>query len=208
MTIGRCLAAMAVAILGRAVAASIADKRPRHEFQLLAGYSPGSPTIIGTTRSARFALGGFSYSYRFRTAGSTSLHYNAGIMPAALLRVPAQTIYRSTPPSHRRVEAHTVYGFAVTPIGFMAEFSPRRVRPFVDGVGGIIASTEPIPQNQPNATGLNFVFGFGGGVRWNLKPRRVLSLGYRFLHISNAGTTSFNPGVDNNVFYVGYSFQR
>jgi opacity protein-like surface antigen len=185
-----------------------ADKRPRHEFQLSAGYSPASPTLIGTTRGARYTSVGISYSYRIRTFGSTSLYYNAGVMPAALLRVPAQTIYRSTPPAQRRVEAHTVYGFAVTPVGFMADFSPRCVRPFVDGVGGIIASTEPIPQNQANATGLNFLFGFGGGIRWNLTPRRVLTLGYRFLHISNAGTTSFNPGVDNNVVYIGYSFQR
>ena len=34
------------------------------------------------------------------------------------------------------------------------------------------------------------------------------ALGYRYFHISNAYTTSFNPGVDNNVFYVGYSFLR
>ncbi len=75
-------------------------------------------------------------------------------------------------------------------------------------MGGIIASTEPIPENQPNASGLNFLFAFGGGIRWNTGQRRALALGYRFLHISNAGTTSFNPGVDNNVIYVGYSFLR
>jgi hypothetical protein len=48
----------------------------------------------------------------------------------------------------------------------------------------------------------------GGGIRWNIRPRSALSFGYRFLHISNAGTTSFNPGLNNNVSYFGYSLLR
>ena len=64
------------------------------------------------------------------------------------------------------------------------------------------------PENQPDATGLNFFFDFGGGIRWRAGERSAVSLGYRYFHISNAYTTSFNPGVDNNVFYVGYSFLR
>jgi hypothetical protein len=112
------------------------------------------------------------------------------------------------PPSQRRVDAHWVYGFAVAPIGSTVEFGRRRVRPFAEFIGGVIASTEPFPVNLPNATGLNFLFDLGGGIRWYIGTRRALSLGYRFLHISNANTTSFNPGVDNNVIYFGYSFLR
>ena len=164
--------------------------------------------MIGTTPDRQFALAGFSYGYRCWTPGSVSVYYTVALMPAAILKVPAQTIYSFNPPFQRRVEAHAVYGFGVAPIGFSVEFDRWRVRPFVETMGGIVASTEPIPENQPNASGLNFLFSFGGGIRWNIGPRRALALGYRFLHISNAGTTSFNPGVDNNVLYVGYSFLR
>jgi hypothetical protein len=73
---------------------------------------------------------------------------------------------------------------------------------------GKIASTEPIPENRSNATGLNFLLDGGGGIRWNIRSRSALSFGYRFLHISNAGTTSCNPGLNNNVSYVGYSLLR
>ena len=44
-----------------------ADSSPsetRHDFEFLAGYSPVSATLIGTTADRRFILAGFSYSYR------------------------------------------------------------------------------------------------------------------------------------------------
>ena len=40
------------------------------------------------------------------------------------------------------------------------------------------------------------------------QTRRAITVGYRCLYISNAGTTSFNPGLDNSVFYASYSFLR
>jgi hypothetical protein len=36
----------------------------------------------------------------------------------------------------------------------------------------------------------------------------LISLGYKFLHISNGFTSPVNPGVDNNVFYAGFSFLK
>jgi len=33
-------------------------------------------------------------------------------------------------------------------------------------------------------------------------------LGYKFLHISNGFTSPVNPGVDNNVFYAGFSILK
>jgi opacity protein-like surface antigen len=102
-----------------------------------------------------------------------------------------------------------VYGFGVTPVGLYAEFArSHRVHPIAEANGGIVASTEPIPLRGDGATGLNFLFDFGGGVRWQVSPRRAVTTGYRFQHISNAGTTNFNPGLDNHVFYLSFSFCR
>jgi len=175
------------------------DRQPRHDFQFFAGYSPASTTLIGTAADRRLALAGFAYSYRCWSWNSLSISYTAAAMPAAIL----------IQPNERGAPAHAVYGFAVAPVGFTFDLArKRRVHPFIETTGGIVASTEPIPENQSNATGLNFFFDMGGGVRWSVGERGAVSLGYRFFHISNAGTTSFNPGVDNNVFYVGYSFLR
>ena len=181
----------------------------RHEFQFFAGYSPASTTLIGTETDRRFVLAGFSYGYRCWVWSSVALSYTATAMPAAILLQPAQTLYNFYPPYQRNVAPHAVYGFAVAPLGFTLELArKRRLHPFFETIEGLIASTEPIPENQPDASGLNFLIDLGGGLRWNVGARQAVSLGYRFLHISNAGTTSFNPGVDNNVIYVGYSFAK
>ena len=123
-------------------------------------------------------------------------------MPAAIVRQPNLTYYSeffaTTTP------AHSVYGFGITPLGFTFDFErAHKVYPFAQIDGGIIASTESIPDNIANTSALNFLFDFGGGVKWRPNDRYAFTFGYKFLHISNAGTTSVNPGLDNNLVYAG-----
>ena len=172
---------------------------PRHDFQFFAGYSPVSVTLIGTTMDRRFFMAGFGYSYRCWVWPGVSISYSGELMPAALIMQPGQFLPQFVP-------AHAVYGFAVTPLGFTADFGRRRrVYPFLQTNEGIIASSEPIPINVIGATGLNFLIDIGGGIRIRTGQRRVISLGYKFLHISNGFTSALNPGVDNNIFYAGFS---
>ncbi len=167
--------------------------QPRHDFQFFAGYSPVPATLIGTTTNREFMLAGFAYSYRCWVWAPASVSYSGEMMPAAILFEPGRA----------------VYGFAITPLGFTAEFGRKhRVYPYLQTNEGIIASSEPIPINLLGATGLNFVIDVGGGVRIKTGERRAISVGYKFLHISNGFTTPVNPGVDNNVFYVGFSILR
>jgi hypothetical protein len=179
----------------------------RHEFEFFSGYSPVSATLIGTTENRRFVAAGFEYSYRCWGGDAWSVTLTPGILPAAVLLQPGQYIYSRTGVGY--IPGHAVYGFGVLPIGFTAHFARRHaLHPFLDAHGGIIASTEAIPINAPDATGLNFLFDFGAGLQWRTGDPHTVELGYKFLHISNAGTTSFNPGLDNNVFYAGFSFLR
>lgn len=198
---------MAVACTAGAASAGICSAdlppaEPRHNFQFFAGYSPVSATLIGTTTDRRFFLAGFGYSYRCWVWPAVSISYTAELMPAAVLLQPGQYLPQFVP-------AHAVYGFGVTPLGFTFDFGRhRRVFPFLQINGGLIASSEPIPINVPDATGLNFLIDAGGGVRIKMGQRRAVSLGYKFLHISNAFTSPVNPGVDNNVFYAGFSILK
>jgi len=175
---------------------------PHHDFQFFAGYSPVSATLIGTTADRRFILTGFAYSYRCWVWPGVSISYSGELLPAAVLLQPGQYLPQFVP-------AHAVYGFAVTPLGFRLDCGRRhRVYPFLQTNLGIIASSEPIPINVTNATELNFLIDLGGGVRIKTGERHALSLGYKFLHISNAFTSPVNPGVDNNVFYAGFSILK
>jgi hypothetical protein len=186
-----------------------AHAAPQHEFRFLAGYSADSPAWLGTAPNRRFVMVEASYSYRCWSWNHASLSYGAGVIPAAIVRQPSQIVSTAFFPAARIIPPHSVYGFGVLPIGLYAEFlRHRRLHPILEGNGGILASTEPVPELGDNATGLNFIFNGGVGVRWNASQQSAVTLGYRWVHISNAETTSFNPGLDNNVFYVSYSFLR
>lgn len=182
-----------------------------HEFQFFAGYSPQSATLIGTTTGRQFVAAGFDYSYRCWGWQHVSISFTAGAMPGAVLLQPTQTFVLSERPntvSFETIPSHAVYGFGITPVGFTVDFARQhRIFPFVQIDGGIIASTERIPENVTDATALNFLFDFGGGVKWRVSPGKPYAFvaGYKFLHISNAFTTPVNPGLDNNVFYAGFS---
>jgi hypothetical protein len=178
---------------------------PRHDFQLFAGYSPYSPTIIGTATNRGFVFAGLDYSYRCRDYKHVSMSFTAGAMPAAIVLQPAQMYaLNSSPFGDFEAPAHAVYGFGITPLGGTFDFArARAIHPFLEFGLGLIASTEPVPENALDATGLNFLVVIGAGVQV-----RNISLGYKFVHISNAATTDFNPGLDNGVFYAGYSFVR
>jgi hypothetical protein len=197
------LIALTLPMTLRAELCTGAQGAPRHDFQFFAGYSPVSTAVSHPAPDRRFVLAGFSYSYRCWVWSSTSLSYTAAAMPAAILLEPAEII------DQHEVPGHAVYGFAVASVGVTLDLArKRRVHPFLETLEGIVASTEPIPEHVPNATGLNFLYSLAGGMRRNIGPRRAISLGYRLVHISNAGTAGVNPGVNNNVIYFGYSFLR
>ena len=175
---------------------------PRHDFQFFAGYSPVSAMLIGTTTDRRLLMAGFGYNYRCWVWSRVSISYSGELLPAAVLLQPGQYLPQFVP-------AHAVYGFAVTPLGFTADFGRRHsIYSFLQTNEGIVASSEPIPINVIGATGLNFLIDVGGGVRIKTGQRSAISLGYKFLHISNGFTSAVNPGVDNNVFYAGFSILK
>jgi hypothetical protein len=178
----------------------------KHDFAFLGGYSPASSTWIGTTTDRKFALTGFQYGYTCWTVGKADISYTPAVLPLTFLLQPAQANYRTFSPPV--IPAHAVYGAGVLPVGFTVHFGRGKVRPFFSAHGGIYASTEPIPINAADATGLNFLFDFGPGVSVRVGAHAAVQGGYKFLHISNAYTTRFNPGVDNNVFFIGFSLLR
>ena len=206
-----CLFLVLAALPARGGLCSAPSGDPRHDFEFLAGYSPGSSTfLIGRAPDRRFAIAGFAYSYRCLLERSLAISYTGTVLPAAILFEPAETYYLGgSPAAEFRYPAHAVYGAAVEPVGFTFEFARRRrLEPIVELGVGIVASTEPVPFNIPGGTGLNFLAELGGGVRWKLTRTRAVEAGYRLMHISNANTTGVNPGIDNHVLWIGFSLDR
>jgi hypothetical protein len=58
---------------------------------------------------------------------------------------------------------------------------------------------------RPGAARVNFTFDFGGGVQIVRNSGRVITIGYKYQHISNSDRSPINPGVDVQMFYGGFS---
>jgi opacity protein-like surface antigen len=98
-------------------------------------------------------------------------------------------------------------GEALSPIGFQWNFQPRRkLQPFFVGHGGYMYSTKPIPIDS--AGSFNFTFDLGAGIELYRTRSHSVRLEYRYHHISNHGTATQNPGIDNGLFQLTYTFGR
>jgi hypothetical protein len=98
-------------------------------------------------------------------------------------------------------------GEAISPVGFQWNFLPRRrLQPVILGHGGYMYSTKPIP--DAGSGSFNFTFDFGAGLELYQTRTRSVRIDYRYHHISDHYTTAENPGIDNGLFTLTYSFGR
>lgn len=183
------------------------EESGKNELTVWGGFSPDSNTFIkafGRTPDARFGIVALRYSRRFNNSDSFNLKYTADLVPAAFLNYPDAEIAATVPSSIRLVRP-TRYAFGVAPLGLQVNFRPRKnMQPFLGASGGLLFFNK----RTPNFTGtrFNFTTDVGGGVEFRLKEKRALTIGYKYYHISNADRGIANPGYDNNLFYVGYTF--
>jgi Lipid A 3-O-deacylase (PagL) len=97
----------------------------------------------------------------------------------------------------------SVTGFAVSPLGLQAQVKiSSRLRAYASGAGGVVWFSREVPVADSRA--FNYTFELGGGVRWQVRRRESLRIGYKFHHLSNGYTAPQNPGLDAKVFLVGY----
>jgi hypothetical protein len=179
----------------------------KNEFSFWGGFSPDSATFfpgLGRVPDARFGLVAFRYARRFDTSDTVNLKYTADAVPAAVLSYPDIAI----PPGPTTLPVavrETRYAFGVTPLGLQANLRPtKKYQPYLNIAGGMLIMNKSTPNF--GGTRFQFTLDFGGGLEVRLKDRKAVSVGYKFYHISNGYRGLQNPGFDNNVFYVGYTF--
>lgn len=191
-----------------AAAQSTTDDPPTHEFQIWGGVSPVSSTVFGSGRtgSARLGMIGFRYARRFNS-DTVNLKYTFDAIPAAVLSVP---FFRAVPSSNTFIvqkERRTAYAYGIAPLGLQINFRPRKkLQPFAGGSVGLLYFNKRIPDEF--GTRFTYTAEVGAGAEIRLREKRALTIGYKYLHFSNGGRGTLNPGIDNNFFYVGYSFYK
>jgi opacity protein-like surface antigen len=99
------------------------------------------------------------------------------------------------------------YMGGISPVGFRVNARPRhRVQPFVDSHLGFVVSPRDVPVDLSSR--MNFTFEFGAGVEMYRRQGQSVAVEYRLHHLSNAYAGYNNPGVDNQIIKVTYSFGR
>jgi opacity protein-like surface antigen len=97
-------------------------------------------------------------------------------------------------------------GEAMFPVGMQWNFMPaRKLQPFIDGHGGTMYTTRPIPVSD--AGSFNFTFDIGAGIEIFRAKGRSIRAEYRYHHISNHDTATLNPGIDSGLLQVTYCFR-
>ncbi|HUL01472.1 MAG TPA: acyloxyacyl hydrolase [Nitrospirota bacterium] len=170
-----------------------------------AGYSASNPTLIGRTTNRPLFEFNVQYAHVLETGDNWALKYTAEIIPVVLIKQPQQGYAANGDPVDLPGSQQKIYGAGVSPVGLQMNFRRGSVlQPYVNGTAGVIYFTDQVP--VADSSNFNFTFGFGAGVEiWHLENQSII-LGYKYQHISNGYTAPHNPGVDSNLFYVGYAW--
>lgn len=188
------------------VAAPYMLRKGDNEFGFWAGGSFKATTIFGglteaEARDRKMFLVAFRYGRTLVANNSVALQYTVDAIPVALA---TGNIVSTTVGSITTLQRETTYGGGLTPLGLQLDFANgSRVHPFVHVNGGGLIFSKPVP--LPDAGQFAFVGEAGGGVRIFSSERRAVTLGVRFHHISNGDRSGSNRGLNQFVFYAGFS---
>jgi len=115
-----------------------------------------------------------------------NLEYAVDFIPAYVLVFPGRTSYAG--------------GF--DPFILKWNFtSGRKVAPYVELGGGVLLSFDNVP---PGTNNVNFMPQASFGVQIFIREKRAVSIAAKYVHISNAGLATPNPGINTVQFSVGY----
>lgn len=100
--------------------------------------------------------------------------------------------------------AKNAYGAAFNPLNLKWNFThATRTVPYLELGGGVLFSSHAVPLNTSH---VNFLTHATLGFQFFNNERRAFTAGIRYEHISNAGLTTPNPGVNTVQFQVGVNW--
>ena len=175
-----------------------------NEFGIWGGISFDATTLIGKTPDARFGNIGLRYGRVLAASKTVAFEWTIDAIPVAILSNNRFTVVPSGSGFIFTQTRKSVYGWGAAPIGLKFNFRRnRRVQPFGQATGGFIYFNEQVP--LAGAARFNFTYDFSGGVQIVNSNRRAFTIGYKYQHISNGYRATFNPGVDVQMIFAGFS---
>lgn len=183
-------------------------KRGDNELGFWGGFSPKATTIFEGLSEAeaedrKFFIAAFRYGRTLAANDTLAFQWTIDAVPVAVATgtIVARNFIGGDPPFRRE----TAYGAGITPIGLQLDFANgSKIHPFAHVNGGFLYFNKSMPIEDSGQ--FQFVGEAGGGVRIFTSDRRAVSVGIRFHHISNGDRQGSNRGLNNFVFYAGFSF--
>jgi hypothetical protein len=95
----------------------------------------------------------------------------------------------------------TAYGFGVNPFAFKWILAkPKMVIPYFEIGGGTLFTNVRVPESTSH---VNFTTGGALGLHFP-RNKYTISAEVRYMHISNAGISNLNPGINTIQFRIGF----
>jgi hypothetical protein len=146
------------------------------------------------------------------SAGPLAISSTIELVPMALISRRAGSIRDCWVEPNGRSHCQTAsgeptYGSGLFPFGLkLYALNGATARLFATGSTGLMMFSRDMP--VVGSRRLNFAIEYGVGVEVGAVSGRVIALGWKFHHMSNAYTAQENPGLDLNMFYLGLLHRR
>ncbi|MDF0643273.1 MAG: acyloxyacyl hydrolase [Nitrospira sp.] len=97
------------------------------------------------------------------------------------------------------------YGIGLSPKLGYTFIGAGRFQPYLEGGGGPMWTDlgDRVPEQSSQ---FNFLVWAGAGCSFLLSPQWAVTVGYRFMHISNAGLSQPNSGLNFGLPYLGLQY--
>jgi hypothetical protein len=168
---------------------SLAQSGPQQGGTELQIWTSGGHSVAGGRGNTGIWNAGLRYGWIL--TGAHLPGFLKGRFEYAVDAVPAYLIFQPR---------NTVYGVGLNPLNLKWNFATRgRVVPYLELSGGTLFTTQEVP---PGTSKVNFTPSAAFGAHF-LRKRCAWSVEARYLHISNAGLTVPNPGINTLEVRVG-----
>lgn len=168
------------------VAAQAAPDKGGHEVQIWAG---GGHTVSGGRGNTGVFNAGLRYGWVL-----TGPHLPGFLRGRFEYAVDAVPVFLAFQP------ANTAYGAGFDPLGLKWNFQRHgRISPFLELTGGVLFTNHDVPTGTNT---VNFMDQAALGMHI-LGAKRNVSLELRYMHISNAGLATPNPGINTVQVRLG-----
>ena len=167
--------------------------------------SPGNG-LLGTMPRRDHLMLGLQAGTTVLRMGGVTLNYVAQLLPVVMVSDRyARNFDTALDGAGLDRLPRRAYAVGVAPFGLeLSTPAARRVSGYLMSAGGGLIFSRAFPDVTGRRT--NFTLEAGGGLRIRTMRGQWTQVGYKYHHMSNAGTAFANPGLDGNLVYAGYQW--